>query len=377
MISKAFVVKFIVYTVIAALICLDLFIIEGPLHKRLESKVKTNHNQMVEVMRDNKIAAYVYMSPITLSQVDYRVVENANTSGIKLKDHSLKKIKTLRQNALNELIEEAIFRVKTEANEDDFNVAEETIQTSLTSLKKRFSPKQQSSQIYGYTGIQGEKEMRLRIKASMEQELYLNSFIKPKITTKESDITQFYRDNQSQFEIPAQAKSRHIFISKQDNPIDGATLSEQLLKRLKSGETFEDLAPKYSKDYHSCNIGGNLGWLKKSRSPDELQDYLFAQQNFQPVIVQTKLGWHIIQKTEFKKAQLQSYEKVEQDIKEAMITNAKHHTIKTMRNHLRRLEGSNFRHTDPTKDFKTIEGKSSTTQQFPELLEQPFSYLLN
>lgn len=331
---------------------------------------------MVEVMRENKVAAYVYMSPISLSQVDYRVVENANTSGIKLKNYSLKKIKLLRNNALNELIEEAIFRVKTEANEDDFTIPEEAIQTSLASLKKRFSPKQQPSQVYGYTGIQGEKEMRLRVKASMEQEAYLDSFVKPQITTKDSEIKQFYLENKTQFTIPAQVRARQIFIAKLDHPKDGAQLSAKILRRLQSGEKFAKLSAQYSNDPRSSKNGGDLGWLKKSRSPAELQHYLFKGQSMQPAVIPSKIGWHIIQKTDFKKATIQPYEQVKKGIKEAMITTSKHHMIKEMRNHLRRLEGSNFRHSDSTKDFTTIEGKSNTTQRYPELLEQPFTYLL-
>ena len=68
---------------------------------------------------------------------------------------------------------------------------------------------------------------------------------------------------------------RHILISApegSDGKVDPKVLEEartkaqDVLKQLKAGAKFEDLAKKYSGDKGSAEKGGSLGWLNRGRN---------------------------------------------------------------------------------------------------------------
>lgn len=84
-------------------------------------------------------------------------------------------------------------------------------------------------------------------------------------------------------------KARHILVKSKDD-------ADQVLKRLKSGAKFEDLAKQYSIDPSKSN-GGDLGWFTTARMVkpfgDAVKDLKKGEYTHEPV--QTQFGWHVIQ----------------------------------------------------------------------------------
>src|SRR5262249_40470714 len=95
------------------------------------------------------------------------------------------------------------------------------------------------------------------------------------------DLKSYYTQHQDEYRVPDQVNVRHILIK---TPLPGADgkvdqkavdaakqKAGDLLKQLKSGAKFEDLANKYSDDKDSAKNGGSLGWIQRGRfgSADE------------------------------------------------------------------------------------------------------------
>lgn len=84
------------------------------------------------------------------------------------------------------------------------------------------------------------------------------------------------------------AKFSHILVTHQYE-------AEDVLKLLAKGQSFEELARKFSK-CSSAASGGDLGDLKPGRADEDFEDAAFAlkpgQQSSKPV--RTKFGYHII-----------------------------------------------------------------------------------
>jgi len=94
-----------------------------------------------------------------------------------------------------------------------------------------------------------------------------------------------------------QTHARHILIktSKVMSDAQAETRLNQLRQRLVNGESFEDLAKRYSEDV-SAPQGGDLGWLTPGETVpafEQAMNALEPNQISQPV--KSQFGWHLIQ----------------------------------------------------------------------------------
>ncbi|MGA9551114.1 MAG: SurA N-terminal domain-containing protein, partial [Candidatus Sulfotelmatobacter sp.] len=93
------------------------------------------------------------------------------------------------------------------------------------------------------------------------------------------ELLSYYNQHRDQYRVPEQAKVSHILIKTPlpgpDGKVDEKGVaeaqrrSEDILKQLRAGANFEDLAKKYSEDPGSAKEGGSLGWIGKGRTVPE------------------------------------------------------------------------------------------------------------
>lgn len=127
-----------------------------------------------------------------------------------------------------------------------------------------------------------------------------------------------YKANPKRFDLPEEVRVRHILIRSADP--DAKAKTEQLLKELKTGANFEELAKARSQDPGSVNKGGDLGLQQRGRMVKPFEDAAFKlnQPGELSGIVETQFGFHILKLEEKKPAGIRSFEEVkEQLLKEA------------------------------------------------------------
>ena len=81
----------------------------------------------------------------------------------------------------------------------------------------------------------------------------------------QQEIQQYFNAHQSEYQVPEQARSRHILIkvaAGADAKTDAAAKAkaEGMLKQIQGGANFADLAKKNSDDPGSKDKGGELGF---------------------------------------------------------------------------------------------------------------------
>ena len=124
--------------------------------------------------------------------------------------------------------------------------------------------------------------------------------LKAEITPTEEEIREYYEANESEFNKGKEVNARHILLRTADDA-DEETLAgikakaEDLLKQLKNGADFAELAKEYSEDPGSAPKGGDLGFFTQGRMVPEFDDAAFALAEGEiSDLVKTQFGYHII-----------------------------------------------------------------------------------
>jgi len=139
------------------------------------------------------------------------------------------------------------------------------------------------------------------------------------------DVKAYYDQHQDQYRVPEEVKVSHILIKTPSPGADGKVdekgleearkKAEDVLKQLKSGAKFEDLAKKYSEDPGSGKQGGDLGWIGRGRTVPEFEKSAFSLAKGQlSDLVKSSYGFHIIRTEDKHEAHLKTIDEVKDQI---------------------------------------------------------------
>lgn len=111
----------------------------------------------------------------------------------------------------------------------------------------------------------------------------------------EPNIKRMYDERKYEYRVS------HIMIRPDSALTDGPRLkAEELLSRIKNGESFEELAAQYSEDEFSKVNGGDIYYLTSGMVVPEFEDAMKETPagSVYPSVVATRFGYHIIKVTE-------------------------------------------------------------------------------
>ena len=143
--------------------------------------------------------------------------------------------------------------------------------------------------------------------------------VEQSVEVSEAQLRAAYAGNMDNFRNPEQVRARHILVMTQGKPDgDKAKLkskAEDLLKQLKSGADFAELAKKNSDDPGSGAQGGDLGFFTKGKMVKEFETYAFSGKiNDISPLIETSFGYHIIQVQEKQPARIRPFDEVKDTI---------------------------------------------------------------
>jgi peptidyl-prolyl cis-trans isomerase D len=124
-----------------------------------------------------------------------------------------------------------------------------------------------------------------------------------------------YQANIQQYMVPDRVHVEHILfmtVGKPDAVVaELKNQAEDVLKQVKKGGKFEDLAKKYSEDSGSKDKGGDLGWITKGQTVPEFEKTAFSLSPGQVSdVVRSQYGFHIIKVLESEKAHTKPLDEV-------------------------------------------------------------------
>ncbi len=143
--------------------------------------------------------------------------------------------------------------------------------------------------------------------------------IAAKLEVPEADLKTAYAQQIDRFKTPERVKARHILVMTKDKPAaEQAALkskAEGLLKQVKGGADFAELAKKNSDDTSSAVKGGDLGFFGRGAMVPEFEAAAFKLKPGETTdLVKTDFGYHIIRSEDKEIARIKPFEEVKGEL---------------------------------------------------------------
>ncbi len=159
--------------------------------------------------------------------------------------------------------------------------------------------------------------------------------IAPKVEVSDENVEKYYNDNKARFTKPLLYRTSHIHIAtiKPSGGADDETsrkkaehltkmINEEaeekinsILKRVKAGEDFSDLAKHFSEDDASKEKGGQLGGLHPDSTLPEIGEAMVKlKEGGTSGIIKSQFGFHILKLDEIIPSQLIPFSETKTDI---------------------------------------------------------------
>jgi peptidyl-prolyl cis-trans isomerase C len=225
---------------------------------------------------------------------------------------------TIRRHLLDEKVEEA--NIATTDEEVISKITEiaaaQREPLSLEEFKKKMEE-------YG----QSFDNVKADVRSGLARNKFMQAHWAGKIDVTEEDARKYYDENLKQFETPEQVRVSHILIKPEfvDPNVDpnadpneakakARTKTEDLLKQLKDGADFAELAKTHS-TCPSASQGGDMGFFPRGETTPAFENVAFELEIGQiSEVVETEYGYHIIKVTDHKDASTTSFEQAKDDI---------------------------------------------------------------
>ena len=132
--------------------------------------------------------------------------------------------------------------------------------------------------------------------------------IEQQIDPDNETLQKLYIENEKLYTNPEQRRAQHILLEEVSN-------ASAILKEVRQGGDFSELARIHSKDITSSEEGGDLGLFERELMVPEFDAAVFGM-NVGDIsdVVKTDYGYHIIKLNEIQLSTLQTFEEVEEQL---------------------------------------------------------------
>lgn len=282
----------------------------------------------------NEAVADVNGTKITLGQYEFMLKMNkasvestiGGAEGWEQKDQSGQtykdKYKTL---VLDQMINTEL--LAQNAEKEGIKVTDKEIQSSYNDLKTYVNSDEQIKKSAEDLGISDDflkEQAKLSLLIQKSQEKF---YSEEKVS--DSEMKKYYDEHIDEYKKD-EVEASHILIKTTDDqnkPLPEAEQkkakekAEKVLKEVKAGGDFAELAKKYSQDPGSAEQGGSLGTFGKGMMVKEFEDAAFGMEPGQVSnLVKTNFGYHIIKVTDRIK-ETTSFDEAKEGIKEEILKN--------------------------------------------------------
>lgn len=168
----------------------------------------------------------------------------------------------------------------------------------------------------------GENDLRKLAGLATEGDRWIETQLPP--PPREDEIVAWFQQHENAFALPLRIRARHVFLAAPDGSAPELVEAkqkavEEVMKRLKRGEDFAQMAAIVSEDEATKNNGGDLGFFAANRVPPEFFSAVEKLRlNGEVSLVRSHLGFHAVQVTEIQPARAMAFVEVRGEIRDRL-----------------------------------------------------------
>ena len=239
-----------------------------------------------------------------------------------------------KNSIVKDLIEKEVVRelVNQQGKKENLKIDHELIEKELKLLRAGYASEEEFNNALKSRNINLEE-----IKKSMQIEInarqLLNAEIKGKVNISDNEVKKYYEDNKPRFQRPEAYHTRHILAAYfPPEALRNQTIEElkknkeyftriaeekidKVIKELKKGANFVELAKNLSDDESSRENGGDLDFIYKGifeTSFDEAVEKLNPGETSEKI--KTRFGFHVIQLIEKRPSEMAPFNEMKSEI---------------------------------------------------------------
>jgi parvulin-like peptidyl-prolyl isomerase len=170
-----------------------------------------------------------------------------------------------------------------------------------------------------------ERQLRDLVADHLRARQWLERHIAPQLTAGEEQLREHYATNPEQFVQPQRYRARHLFVAAPEGtppPLveEKRTVIDALAARVAKGESLAALAAEASEDLATKPRGGDLQFFSASRVPEDFIEQVQNLSSGKPsAVVQTRLGFHILELTDSRPERVLPFDEVRDEISTAVL----------------------------------------------------------
>ncbi|WP_409290239.1 peptidylprolyl isomerase [Peribacillus sp. SCS-37] len=207
---------------------------------------------------------------------------------------------------LDSMITEKV--VSLESEKKKIKVSDKEVEAELAALTNSYGGEEALQQQLDSAGLKKND-----LKDDLEVNLKIKKLMEPDIKITEAEMKKYFEENKASFAQEEQVKAAHILVKTKAK-------ADEVKKKLDSGESFEDLAKKYSTEAATKDKGGDLGYFGKGDMTAAFEKEAFAlKEGGISLPVKTQYGYHIIKVTDKKPAKAAVYVDHKKAVKAALL----------------------------------------------------------
>ncbi len=184
----------------------------------------------------------------------------------------------------------------------NITVSDTEVDAQLSEIRKQFQSEEEFTKALAQRGLTLD---RLREDARREMAIarMVEAEVRPKIDVKEQDVKNFYDQNPDQFQQPESLRASHILLrvdqaAPEADKAAARAKANDVLKEIRGGADFAEMAKKYSQDGSASN-GGDLNYFQLGQMVAPFEQAALALKVGQVSdVVETQFGYHIIKLTD-------------------------------------------------------------------------------
>ena len=192
-----------------------------------------------------------------------------------------------------------------EAHKRKLDVSDGDVDRRMAEIRGSFPDENTFTQGIAAQGLTVD-QLRAQTRTSLQVQKIIDAEVASQVSVADADVEAFYKQNQERFKQGESVHASHILIGVPQNAAPeqkaaARTKAQSVLKRLRAGADFAEVARSDSQDPGSAPNGGDLGFFARGQMTPAFEDAAFKlKAGAMSGVVETPFGFHIIKVSEKK-----------------------------------------------------------------------------